>query len=117
MSPYSMHHNKILFPKSHSFDAIRCLDNPRAPSFQRHDGTTSSGAKKLASYMISFGGGTRECAGKTFSNAIIYLALASLVKNCSFSGLDTEYKDVGFMRDHAIPCPAADSKGMRVLVC
>ena len=66
--------------------------------------------------MTSFGKGTRECAGMQLSYAEIYLMIANVIRRCEFKIWKTEYNDVGFMRDFAIPCPAADSKGMRVLV-
>jgi cytochrome P450 len=116
MSQYSMHHNETLFPNSHEFVTERFLNDPKAPSLACHDGTRTSGAKKLSRYMTSFGKGTRECGCMPMSYAEIYLMMASIIRRCDLQAFETNYEDVGFIRDFAIPVPAADSKGMRVLV-
>ena len=116
MLQYSMHHNEILFPDSYNFHAKRFLNYSRAPSLPCHDGTKTSGAKKLARYMTSFGKGTRDCGGTNLSDGEINLILANVIRRCEFQAWNTTSKDVGFIRDFAIPVPAADSTGMQVFV-
>lgn len=42
--------------------------------------------------------------------------IANLVRRCDLLLWETEYRDVGFTQEFATPFPAADARGLRVLV-
>ena len=42
--------------------------------------------------------------------------MASLMRRCDFEIWETEWRDVGFMREYVVPCAAVDGRGLRVLV-
>ncbi len=48
--------------------------------------------------------------------AQLYIVLANVVRRCELELFETEYKDVGFVRDMFVPMPEPGSKGLRVLV-
>lgn len=42
--------------------------------------------------------------------------MASLIRRCEFEMYETEWRDIGFVREYVVPCPAVDGRGLRVLV-
>jgi len=120
MTHYSVHHNERLFPDSHSFVPERWLDHPDAPalvsSLEQKQGDLKQKTKKLSRYMVSFNKGTRNCIGMQFAWSQLYFMIANVVRRCDLEIFETEWKDVGFVRDFGISMPAKDSRGLRVLV-
>jgi cytochrome P450 len=117
MDTYSAHHDETLFPLSHSFIPERWLNNPRAPAL----GTFGSAkvekdGRLLSRYNVVFAKGTRQCLGMHLANAELYITLATIVRRCKFEIYQTEWKDIGFVRDMFVPHPDPSSKGLRVLV-
>jgi len=56
------------------------------------------------------------CVGMHLAYAQLYVVLANVMRRCELELFETEYKDVGFLRDMFVPLPAQGTKGLRVLV-
>jgi len=118
MNHYSAHHDEALFPNSHSFIPERWLNNPKAPILNTPSSSVegSGGGKLLSRYLVAFTKGPRMCVGMHLAYAQLYVVLANVMRRCELELFETEYKDVGFLRDMFVPLPAQGTKGLRVLV-
>jgi len=54
--------------------------------------------------------------GMHLAHAQLYTVLANVFRRCELELWETEWRDVGFVRDFFVPMPASDGKGLRVLV-
>lgn len=114
---YGAHHDETLFPDSHSFVPERWLDNPRAPALKTYGSSQiEKGGRLLSRYNVAFSKGTRQCLGMHLATAELFITLANVVRRCKFEMYETEWKDIGFVRDMFVPHPDPSSKGLRVLV-
>jgi cytochrome P450 len=128
MNFYAAHHDERVFPDSHSFLPERWLKNPTVSAPDTSDAFVTEGAseksrpttpmrtKQLSRYMVVFGKGSRQCIGMELAWAELYLLLANLIRRCDFDIFETEWRDVGFVREFGGPFPASDARGLRVLV-
>ncbi|KAL8904801.1 MAG: hypothetical protein Q9207_003024 [Kuettlingeria erythrocarpa] len=104
---YHMHHNERIFPRSHTYDPTRWLNNPKA----------SHSEKLLSRYMVAFSRGSRMCLGMQLAYAEIFLALATLMRRFEWRLADgVERADVQAKRDYITPVPRDGSRGVRVFV-
>ncbi|KAL8958202.1 MAG: hypothetical protein Q9193_004696 [Seirophora villosa] len=104
---YHMHHNEGVFPRSHTYDPARWLDNPKGPD----------GVKQLSRYMVAFSRGSRMCLGMQLASAEIFIALATLMRRFQWEICEgVEKEDVQFIRDFIIPVPRDGTRGVRVFV-
>jgi len=104
MTTYSAHHDQNIFPDSHTFIAERWLTD---------DYTIN---KKLTPYMVTFSKGTRNCIGNAFGWAQLYIMLATVIRRCDLEVYETEWEDVGFLRDYTVPYGRVGTVGLRALV-
>lgn len=129
MNFYSAHHDEQVFPDSHSFVPERWLENPTVPVLDTNgapvmelitekesDRRPSVRMKRLSRYMVAFGKGSRQCIGIEFAWAQLYLLLANIIRRCDLEMFETEWRDVGFVREFGGPFPAPDARGLRVIV-
>ena len=126
MTHYSLHHDERIFPNSHSFIPDRWLNDPEAPVYggygeadpgkDRRKHEKGPRTKRLSKYMASFSRGTRQCIGLELAWAQLLITVANLIRRCDMEIFETEFKDVGFMRDFGAAFPAKDARGLRVLV-
>lgn len=102
-----MHHNERIFPRSHTYDPTRWLNNPKAPHSE----------KLLSRYMVAFSRGSRMCLGMQLAYAEIFLALATLMRRFEWRLAEgVEIADVQAKRDYITPVPRDGSRGVRVFV-
>jgi len=115
-----VHHDEALFPDSHSFVPERWLGNPGAPVLHTPasvaGGKGDAGGKLLSRYLVAFMKGSRTCVGMHLAHAQLYIVLANVFRHCELELWETEWRDVGFVRDMFVPMPASDGRGLRVLV-
>ncbi|KAI0465626.1 cytochrome protein [Xylaria cf. heliscus] len=105
MDNYDVSHDESIFPNSFEYRPERWLGNPR-----------SSDGRQLSRYMVSFGRGTRACAGLQLAYAELFIGLATLFRRFNFENYETDRTDVDAARDRFVPRPVKSSKGVRVLV-
>ncbi|MCJ1470080.1 hypothetical protein MMC07_008725 [Pseudocyphellaria aurata] len=104
MTSYLMHHNERIFPNSHTFDPARWLHDPKV------------GDKPLTRYLVAFSKGTRMCVGMHVAWAMMYIALANIIRRLDFELFDTADDAVVMAREFFVAQPREDTKGVRVLV-
>lgn len=74
-------------------------------------------SKRLEKFLIPFNKGPRQCIGMELAKAEILACLAMVFGQFDMELVDTEYeRDIKTKRDHFIPKPGPDSKGIRVRV-
>lgn len=105
MDIYDVSHDESIFPDSFSYRPERWLGSPQAP-----DG------RQLTRYLVTFGRGTRACAGLQLAWAELYVGLASLFRRFEVENYETTKADVELAMDRFVPRPVAGSKGVRVYV-
>jgi cytochrome P450 len=118
---YCVHHDETLFPASHSFVPERWLNNPKAPLLHTPASIAArekgdAGGKLLSRYLVAFMKGSRTCVGMHLAQAQLHIVLANVFRRCEMELWETEWRDVGFVRDMFVPMAASDGKGLRVLV-
>jgi cytochrome P450 len=117
---YCVHHDEILFPDSRSFMPERWLNNPKAPVLHTPASVAESkgggSGKLLSRYLVAFMKGSRTCVGMHLAHAQLHIVLANVFRRCELELYETEWRDVGFVRDMFVPMPASDGRGLRVLV-
>lgn len=97
--------NETIFPEPDRFDPERWLLSD------------SSEAKKLDQYLVVFNRGPRQCVGMELAKAELYACTAALVAQFDLELFDTVFeRDVKAKRDHFIPKPGPDSRGIRIKV-
>lgn len=101
MTAVFIHDNPTLFPSPRTFNPSRFLDNP-----------------SLRKYIMSFGKGSRQCAGLNLAYAELYLGLAGMFAPGRFAWelYETGIEDVELRHDFMNTSPRLDSKGIRVVV-
>ena len=73
--------------------------------------------KRLDKFLIPFNKGPRQCIGMELAKAEILACLAMVFSQFEMELIDTEYlRDVKSKRDHFIPKPGPNSKGIRVRI-
>jgi len=65
---------------------------------------------------VAFMKGSRTCVGMHLAHAQLHIVLANVFRRCELELYETEWRDVGFVRDMFVPMPASDGRGLRVLV-
>ena len=73
--------------------------------------------KRLEKFLIPFNKGPRQCIGMELAKAEILACVAMVFSQFEMELVDTEYlRDIKTKRDHFIPKPGPDSKGIRVRI-
>jgi cytochrome P450 len=73
--------------------------------------------KRLEKFLIPFNKGPRQCIGIELAKAEILACVAMVFSQFEMELVDTEYlRDIKTKRDHFIPKPGPDSKGIRVRI-
>ena len=111
MTSVLMHNNPEIFPAPHTFDPERWLKG-NATSTQGN-----GGLQRLDRYLVSFGKGTRACAGINLAYAELYLAFANVFRRFEMELFETvRERDIELRHDLFVPYPSLQSPGVRVLV-
>ncbi|EPE24159.1 Cytochrome P450 [Glarea lozoyensis ATCC 20868] len=100
------HHNERVFPDSFEYIPERWLGNPKG----------LDGEKKLSTYALYFGRGTRMCLGMHLVYAELAIIIAMLFRSFEFDLFETDRTDVDCHFDQIAPGVKPGSKGVRVLV-
>lgn len=103
MTSVLIHDNPDIFPDPFRFNPDRWLEDHARQRLQR--------------YLVSFGKGTRMCAGMNLAMAEIYLTLASVFRQFELElvGIVRE-RDVNVIHDFISTSPSLESQGMNVRV-
>jgi cytochrome P450 len=109
---YLLHRNPVTFPSPEQFNPNRWIENPR-----------------LDKCLTTFAKGKMSCVGRELAYAEIYLILAKIFRVMGSETVrgegdwgkmvlyETRFeRDVDVKRDHFLPLPSRDSKGIRVTV-
>jgi cytochrome P450 len=104
MSVPLTHHDESVYPDSYSFVPERWIN-----------GKTPDG-RPLEKFFMTFGRGTRQCAGMTLAKAEMYIALAALLRRYDLELWESSRRDVDMVHDLFLPQADLASTGARVLV-
>jgi cytochrome P450 len=72
--------------------------------------------KRLEKYFVPFGKGGRSCIGKELAMMNLYLTIAALFHEFDAELFETRRQDIEMEHDYFSPFPAADSRGLRVML-
>jgi cytochrome P450 len=72
--------------------------------------------KRLEKYFVPFGKGSRSCIGRELAMLNLYLTTAAFLHEFDAELFETQRKDIEMEHDYFSPFPAADSKGLRVIL-
>ncbi len=103
MSIKDNHTSEGIFPDALSFKPERWL-------------AEGDEVKRLEKYFVPFGRGGRSCIGKELALMNLYLKIASFFHRFDAEMFETKRKDMEIEHDFFSPFPAADSKGLRVVL-
>ena len=103
MTSVLIHDNPSIYPSPSVFNPDRWLADDNQKGLQR--------------YLVSFGKGTRMCAGMNLAYAEIYLTLASVLRRFDFEMVDViRERDIDITHDFFNTSTSLESKGMNVRV-
>lgn len=103
MSSVLIHDNPNIYPEPSVFNPDRWL--------------ADDSQKRLQRYLVSFGKGTRMCAGLNLAYAEIYLTLASVFRRYDFEMVNVvRERDIDITHDFFNTSSSLESKGMNVRV-
>ncbi|KAK4141804.1 cytochrome P450 [Dichotomopilus funicola] len=112
MDNFGVSHDPWLFPEPFTFRPERW----EASGADEKDGPRAPDGKPLRSYIVSFGKGTRSCAGRELAYADLYIGLANFFRRFECELFETGREEVEVVRDCFVARPAVGAKGVRAKV-
>lgn len=112
MDNFAVSHDAWLFPEPFTFRPERW----ETKSGDGEDGPRAPDGKPLRSYIVSFGKGTRSCAGRELAYADLYIGLANFFRRFECELFETGREEVEVVRDCFVARPAPGAKGVRAKV-
>jgi cytochrome P450 len=102
MSISAIHSNPALFKDPLAFNPERFLQ--------------CDSKKRAETYLVPFGKGSRICLGQEFALSSVSLILARLLNRFEMKLHETSRRDIEMAHEMFAPFPAADAKGVRVVL-